>query len=136
MSQANKATIDSIVKTANDELDTVVKTLEEATDKILSAAENAQKAISASGLEGDKLKAVNDEMAKVFEGCNFQDLTGQRLTNVTEHLNTIAAAVDGSAEVTSLDASLSEEERHAKSLMNGPQLDQPDQADIDKIFGD
>lgn len=43
---------------------------------------------------------------------------------------------DGSAEVTSLDASLSEEERHAKSLMNGPQLDQPDQADIDKIFGD
>ena len=74
-----------------DELDAVVLGTESATNQILTAVEQveADATILANTLVGDEaLKALNiqEKVLSIYEACNFQDITGQRITKVVEAL--------------------------------------------------
>ncbi|NDF11728.1 MAG: hypothetical protein EB060_02795 [Proteobacteria bacterium] len=132
----------SSIPTANEELDEVVKATEKATNGILNAAETIQKAVE--GAPENVKNAVNAQVMQIFEACSFQDITGQRIKKVVSTLFEIEKMVDrivgkvGAAPATkgapkpagSLNP---DSERH---LMNGPQMRQPTQEEIDKLFSD
>lgn len=72
---------------ASQHLDAVIKHTEEATDTILDAADKIQHFIHGAG--GDREQGIMDATTRIYEACNFQDLTGQRITKVLqlmEHL--------------------------------------------------
>jgi chemotaxis protein CheZ len=73
---------------ASRELDAVVDSTERATQQILEAAEiidEAANTLSAS-LKQDQEQAlasdIRDHVVRIFEACNFQDLSGQRIAKV------------------------------------------------------
>jgi len=77
---------------ASRELAAIVDGTEQATQSILQAAEEidqAAHALSAS-VKGSHEKGlahdVQDRVVQIFEACNFQDLTGQRVSHVLEAL--------------------------------------------------
>ncbi|HWA47512.1 MAG TPA: protein phosphatase CheZ [Dongiaceae bacterium] len=129
--------------TATDELDAIVGATEEATNAILQAME-------ALGNLTEKMPPeiadqVNDAVTQVYEACNFQDVTGQRITKVVKALKHIEDRVDG------LVAAFGDEiakyrEAHPKTekpkevtdqdLLNGPQLPEnaSKQDDIDALL--
>jgi chemotaxis protein CheZ len=86
---------------ASRELAAIVGSTEQATQLILQAAEEidqAANALSASvkgsheqGLAHD----VQDRVVQIFEACNFQDLTSQRVTKVMTALKEIEAEIAG-----------------------------------------
>ncbi len=137
---------DDVIPGANLELEEVVKATEEATNQILDSVEIIQNKVS--GLEGGVAAeiqgVIQDEIVKIFEASNFQDITGQRINKVVTTLVDIDASV-----LELLDALSDKIEIHAvkndkpaktaeEDLMNGPQLqdDTPSQDDIDKLFAE
>jgi chemotaxis protein CheZ len=83
-----------------DELDAVVQGTEEATEQVLQSAEaidndaNDLAAVLIEGANVDLVNDVRDQVVKIFEACNFQDLTGQRITKVVNTLRFIEERVD------------------------------------------
>ncbi len=77
------------------ELDVVRNSSEEATQKILAAAEDIDQAANnlAAALkhEGEQGLAqdIRDRVIQIFEACNFQDLTSQRVVKAMATLNSI-----------------------------------------------
>ncbi len=73
-----------------DELAAIVGSTESATQAILQAAEEidraaADLAASPSGeRQAEAAKDIQDQIVAIFETCNFQDLTGQRVTKVID----------------------------------------------------
>ena len=85
---------------ATAELSQIVQQTESATEKIMNSGEKIEEAIadvmtqiSDEYLNG-RLGDVSDEITKIYESCNFQDLTGQRITKVIKVLNYIEERVD------------------------------------------
>lgn len=126
---------------ATDELDAVVGATEEATNKIMDQCDVI------SGIAGNCAPEVSEQLVacttRIFEACNFQDITGQRITKVVQTLKFI----DG--KISALMQALGEEigrEGHGhqnlndedaeKALLNGPQLPHNaiDQDAIDKLL--
>ncbi|MFX5180191.1 hypothetical protein ABTC53_19940, partial [Acinetobacter baumannii] len=70
------------------ELGAVVGGTEEATQQILEAAEAIDQAASALGKtmspdqQAQLSEDIQDRVVGIFEACNFQDLTGQRISKV------------------------------------------------------
>ncbi len=86
------------MEAASNELDAIVQATESATNTILDANEAIERAIHEIAVthHDDKLvMAMTDEIAghviAILEACNFQDLTGQRITKV---VNTIRFVED------------------------------------------
>jgi chemotaxis protein CheZ len=77
---------------ATDELDAVVEATAEATGVILDEAEAVQK-LSATlpPPVGNKVAAA---VTRIYEACNFQDITGQRITKVVKTLKYIEGKID------------------------------------------
>ena len=128
-------------------LGAAVEGMEKATEKILKSSEvidESARALAASlktdyqrGLAQD----IQDHVVKIFEACNFQDLSGQRIGHVIETLNTIEDQVEAMLE---RDLHAPGEAPAAKpsagqGLLNGPRLDgdsgHTSQSDIDALFG-
>ena len=132
------------IPTAADELDAVVGATAEAAGRILDCAEQIQDI--AAGVETevrDKLVAL---VTDIFEACNFQDITGQRITKVVKTLQNIEARIGQmvsllgeeirkAAEASGVDAPVNDPNDEA-SLLNGPQLegDGIDQDEIDALL--
>lgn len=120
------------------ELDAVIKATEEASNHIMDAADAIQNA--AAGIGGEKEKTIMDAAAKIYENCNFQDLTGQRLTKVIKVLNEIDSRITtilglfGSKPQGSEGGNVIEGNFDEKALLNGPQRNAPTQAEIDALF--
>jgi chemotaxis protein CheZ len=77
---------------ATDELDAVVEATAEATGIILDEAEAVQKLGAALPPQvNNKIAAA---VTRIYEACNFQDITGQRITKVVRTLKYIEAKVD------------------------------------------
>jgi chemotaxis protein CheZ len=122
-------------------LDEVVKATEQATNSIMDAADAIQQA--ASGLGGDKEKAIIDATTRIYDACNFQDITGQRINKVIKLLSNIEQRVgklntllkevadNNSDNVVQMTKVMTD-----KDLLNGPQLSgqAASQEDIDKLF--
>jgi chemotaxis protein CheZ len=133
------------------ELGAVVGGTEEATQQILEAAEAIDQAASALGKVNspDQQKILSEEISErvvsIFEACNFQDLTGQRISKVMATMkfieNHITVMMDIWGGVDAIKAHapaiIDTREGDAK-LLNGPKLDGDDghasQNDIDALF--
>lgn len=134
---------------ATDELDAVVAATEQATQTILQSVEQLDEMaerIKQSSTD-DFISKTADEMReliiKVFEACNFQDITGQRITKVVTTVKFIEERVNSMIAIWGPDsfAEIEVAEAPAKDpdhdLLSGPQLGNEgvSQDDIDKLFG-
>lgn len=128
---------------ATDELDAIVGSTEEATNGILQAMESLESLTSE--MDPALAEKVTDAVTKVYESCNFQDITGQRITKVVKTLKHIEDRVEalvaafGDGIQKYRDSHPGEEPRQKTSdekLLNGPQLpdDAGKQADIDALL--
>jgi chemotaxis protein CheZ len=132
-----------------DELDAVVGGTEQATEAILEAAEiiddraNSLTA-SLSGLNRGLAQDIQDNIILVFEACNFQDLTGQRITKVVNTLRFVEERIlkmmeiwGGADKFKDIEVEL-EHRMGDQGLLNGPSLmsdaDIASQDDIDALF--
>jgi chemotaxis protein CheZ len=115
------------------ELDAVVSGTDEATQKILAAAEEidqAAKTLSAAlkgRIEQGLADDILDDLIRIFEACNFQDLIGQRVGKVMAALN-----------AAQFKAAPTAARQEATQYLHGPRLDtdrgHATQAEVDAIF--
>lgn len=123
---------------ATDELDAVVEATAEATGAILGAAEQIER--RAGDMPAETAAAVQADVTRIYEACNFQDITGQRITKVVNALKHIETRIDALLAAFGNDltavahpvAPVEEEEK----LVNGPQLpaNANNQDEIDAIL--
>lgn len=133
------------IPNATDELDAVVGATEEATNKIMDVCDEIT-ALSEKCSEEVKTQLIGCT-TKVFEACNFQDITGQRITKVVETLKHIDARIEAITKAMGdeihHDLKLGDKgpkHIHAadpeKGLLNGPQLAKNaiNQDEIDRLL--
>jgi chemotaxis protein CheZ len=135
----------------NGELGAVVGGTEQATQQILEAAEAIDQAASALTKVNspDQQKLISEEIQErviaIFEACNFQDLTGQRINKVMSTMkfieNHITVMMDiwGGVDAIKAHAPAVVDTREGDAkLLNGPKLEgdvgHASQDDIDALF--
>jgi chemotaxis protein CheZ len=133
------------------ELGAVVGGTEEATQQILEAAEAIDQAASALGKvtspdqQAQLSEDIQDRVVSIFEACNFQDLTGQRISKVMntmkfiEHHINIMMDIWGGVDAIKAHAPPIIDDRVGDArLLNGPRGPDEDghasQDDIDALF--
>lgn len=133
------------------ELDAIVTQTESATNVILEATEiidsnvgnltAALKEESHLNMAGE----IQDETVKILEACNFQDITGQRISKVVKTLKFVSERVNVMMEIWGGEEKFeeimpvqAEKAEGDKALLNGPSLetdtDTVAQDDIDALF--
>jgi chemotaxis protein CheZ len=132
------------------QLDAIVNGTQGATEQILTAAEfidqGANSLAAALKDEHDRAIAhdIQEHVIQIFEACNFQDLTGQRITKVVATLKFIECHVVRMMEIwggiesfqglTPIDGANGQDGQ----LINGPKLDSElghaSQDEIDALF--
>ena len=132
------------IPNATDELDAVVGATEEATNRIMDVCDTL------STIAAECTPEINQKIiactTAVFEACNFQDITGQRITKVVETLRHIDSRIEAIVKAMG-----EEIHRHGdqhvptnihsadpdSALLNGPQLPQNavSQSAIDQLMG-
>jgi chemotaxis protein CheZ len=133
-----------------DELDAVVFGTEHATQTILESAEiiDGQASNLVAKLKGDDqgmAADIQEQIVHIFEACNFQDLTGQRINKVVKVLRFIEDRVDqmmdiwgGLESFADVQPSLEIAREGDAALLNGPALpedeDRATQDMIDALF--
>ncbi len=133
---------DQHLQTASDELDAIVEATEQATNGILEAAETMESLIGS--LEPEVAEKLTEAVTKIYESCNFQDITGQRITKVVKALKHIEAKVEGLlrafGNVAGVPVSAPSDANvdPDAALLHGPQLaaNAHSQDDIDRLFSD
>jgi len=134
----------------NGELGAVVGGTEEATQQILEAAESIDQAATALSkvTSPDQQKLLSEEIQErvvsIFEACNFQDLTGQRISKVMatmkfieDHI-TVMMDIWGGVDAIKAHAPPAVDTREGDArLLNGPRLENDaghaSQDDIDAL---
>jgi chemotaxis protein CheZ len=133
------------------ELDAVVVGTEQATQSILGAVEeidrNAETLAAGATSEQDRQLAheIRDRVVQIFEACNFQDLTGQRITKVVttfkfieNHIRRMMEIWGGMEAIKSFAPSGAKLASPQDDLLHGPKLDSDEghvsQDDIDALF--
>ncbi len=139
----------TVTRAAN-ELDAVVVGTETATGCILASAEDIEQLANTLGAclrsdhERGMAQDIQERVTRIFEACNFQDLTGQRINKVVTTLKFVEAHIarmmqiwDGIERVKD-HAPQSAPARAKGKLLNGPMLDgdggHSSQNDIDAMF--
>jgi chemotaxis protein CheZ len=134
------------------ELGAVVGGTEQATQQILEATEAIDQAATALArvTSPDQQRLLSEEIQErvvsIFEACNFQDLTGQRISKVMatmkfiEHHITVMMDIWGGIDAIKAHAPGAVDDRVGDArLLNGPKLPgdtgHASQDDIDAIFG-
>ena len=141
---------------ASEELGAVVKATEVATNAIMSCAEEIEdmirevRAQMPDGYQSSRLGDMQEAILRIYEACNFQDLTGQRINKVVRALAFIEERVEsmlsvwhkGDLATMPLPPSIIKDD--AGLALTGPAPVDPDhaahsenisQADIDALFG-
>jgi chemotaxis protein CheZ len=134
------------------ELGAVAAGTERATQQILAAAEAIEGAanVLAAGMNRGQQKAlardISDRVRRIFEACNFQDLSGQRINKISDTFNTlehhVSRMVDSWSSLlasegeTTVPAPLMRDPDHGS--LHGPKLDgdpgHASQEDVDALF--
>jgi chemotaxis protein CheZ len=133
-----------------DELGAIVTGTETATNSILAAAERIDELSSnlssrLSGGDQDIAREILDNVINIFEACNFQDITGQRISKVVNamkfveervhHMMDIWGGMESFKDVETID---DPKRQGDKALLNGPALTTDtgvtSQDDIDALF--
>jgi len=133
------------------ELDAIVGGTESATDTILSNAEEIDQLAStlAPRLKDEQnqqlVQDMQERVIKIFEACNFQDLTGQRITKVVGTLKFIETHIVRMMEIwggldafKDIEAETIAQRQGDTRLLNGPKIageaGHASQDDIDAAF--
>src|SRR5207302_7694402 len=133
------------------ELDAVVEGTELATQQILAAAEvidqsaNTLSALVRSAQDQMLAQDIQERVINIFEACNFQDLTGQRIAKVVATLKFIETHIARMIEIWGGLESFKDVtpeamavRQGARALLNGPRLDNEaghaGQDEIDALF--
>ena len=138
---------DEHIPVATDELDAIVAATEDATGNILDNVEVIE------GLAGEMPEAigakVTDSITKIYEACNFQDITGQRISKVVgtlkaieDKIEALVTALGGDRERAPKPAAETAaptepvEIKNDSELLNGPQMpgEGISQDDIDALL--
>jgi chemotaxis protein CheZ len=129
------------IASATDELDAIVGATENATNSILDAAEK----LESLDVPSDVAARLAEQTTLIYEACNFQDITGQRITKVVRALKHIEERIDAlviafGPEIQSAERAVPAQDDVVpvsdEDLLNGPQLPEKahDQASIDALF--
>ena len=129
------------IPAATDELDAVVDATAAATGHILDEAEAIEKL--KAGLPPETANLIAAAVARIYEACSFQDITGQRINKVVKTLryiedkiDALLSAFDGGVGGEPAAAPMGQSKAPDEEFISGPQL--PDnannQADIDAIL--
>jgi chemotaxis protein CheZ len=121
------------------ELGAAISGMDDATQKILHATEvidESARALQAS-LQNDYNRGLAQEVieqtVKIYEACNFQDLSGQRINKAIAALKHVEQQIERLADIWG-----KVEHAPGAKLINGPKLDEDsghaDQHDIDRMF--
>ena len=133
------------------ELGAVVGGTEEATQQILEAAESIDQAATAltKVTSPDQQKILSEEIQErvvsIFEACNFQDLTGQRISKVMttmkfieNHITVMMDIWGGVDAIKSHAPAIADTREGDARLLNGPKSEgdvgHASQDDIDALF--
>jgi len=133
---------------AGRQLDAVVSGTERATQQILEAAEGIDDAANtlSAALKSEAERAlstdIRDQVVRIFEACNFQDVTGQRISKVLATLKFVEDSVSRMMEIWGgrevVKGYAMPPERQNRKLVNGPKLDgepgHASQQEIDAMF--
>ena len=128
------ASDDRMLAAAN-EMDAIVLATETSIQDVLAAAEAIESMVrnlSSRFQDDEEMMAMTDHVAneiiKIFEACNFQDITGQRMTKVVKTIKFIEQRILAMIEIWGIEAfaelpvPAENEAAGDKALMNGPQL--------------
>jgi chemotaxis protein CheZ len=135
----------------NGELGAVVGGTEQATQQILEAAESIDQAASAlakvNSLDQQKIlsEEIQERVISIFEACNFQDLTGQRISKVMttmkfieHHINVMMDIWGGVDAIKAHAPPIVDTREGDAKLLNGPRMEgdigHASQDDIDALF--
>ncbi len=127
--------------TAGDELTAIVGATERATNAILDAVERIEKSANAAG--GEPGGSILADVTAIYEACNFQDITGQRISKIVSVLKEVDRTVASLLEslnlppvVLNAGTPVAAAKSGEAALLNGPQMPDaaPNQADIDALF--
>ena len=135
----------------NGELGAVVGGTEQATQQILEATEAIDQAATAlsknTSPEQQQLlsEEIQERVVSIFEACNFQDLTGQRISKVMstmkfieQHINEMMNIWGGVDAIKAHAPPIVDTREGDAKLLNGPKLDgdigHASQDDIDAMF--
>src|SRR6476661_8291425 len=135
----------------NGELGAVVGGTEHATQQILEAAEAIDQAASALSkvTSPDQQKLLSEEIQErvvsIFEACNFQDLTGQRISKVMntmkfieQHIHEMMNIWGGIDAIKAHATPIADTRDGDARLLNGPKMEgdvgHASQDDIDAMF--
>lgn len=138
------------------QLEEITKATEEATNEIMSATDDVEqllKKIHSHTVEdpdvGPLIDQAGERLIAIIEACAFQDLTGQRVTQVVKSLRFIESRVLAMIDIWGLDAfkdvdipegsaedAADPDGDEEEELLNGPALGGQglSQADIDALF--
>ena len=135
----------------NGELGAVVGGTEHATQQILEATESIDQAATAlsKNISPDQQRLLSEEIQErvvaIFEACNFQDLTGQRISKVMstmkfieQHINAMMEIWGGVDAIKAHAPAIIDTREGDAKLLNGPKTDgdigHASQDDIDALF--
>jgi len=135
------------------ELDAIVDATESATNGILDITESVSAMVTEIQAQGDDAYVrhladdIQDKLMGVFEHCNFQDLTGQRINKVVNAMKFIEERLDRMMDIWGRDGFLTTAmneadetekttEQRDQDLLNGPQTKEKSisQDEIDALF--
>jgi chemotaxis protein CheZ len=132
------------------ELDEVVLDTERATNGILTACEEIEKHAQAITLqasspeEREEIEGLSEKVIQIYEACNFQDITGQRISKVVNTLKFIEERLDvmmgiwgGNEAFAAIELPEISSGHDDDLLLNGPARangNSVNQADIDALF--
>ena len=132
-----------------DELGAIVLGTETATHSILSAAESIDELAGnltarLTGEQGAMARDISMHIVAIFEACNFQDITGQRISKVVsamrfveERVARMIAIWGGLESFKEVEVIQAQERTGDRALLNGPALKEEEatsQDDIDALF--
>jgi len=138
------------INRVTDELGAIVLGTETATNAILAAAERIDElsgnlAARLTGGDQEIAREISDQVISIFEACNFQDITGQRISKVVNAMKFVEERVHEMIEIwggleSFKDIETLEQERDGDdALLNGPALATDkgitSQDAIDALFG-
>jgi chemotaxis protein CheZ len=137
------------INSVTDQLDAVVDDTENATHAILEAVEmiedrndSLQLHIS-SPEESENVEAISAAIMKIYEACNFQDVTGQRISKVVttlgfvdERINRMIDILGGEDELLDLEVAKLEPQFDEDVELSGPRPEGQEisQDEIDSLF--
>lgn len=139
---------DDRIITATNELDAIVEATEKATEEILRSSEEINEILEKLRADGEldeehrtAFDMIEARTIAILEACNFQDITGQRITKVVNTMKFIEDRVKAMIDIWGVEAfahlpvpELEHVDEDA-ALLEGPQLENGlTQADIDAMF--